>query len=576
MIEALVQEGWVVPDQVGRLRSLRDQRDHVGIHPLVMVGTLDLPHPHDSARTLGVEELTRWVADHAGLPFYRIDPMEIDVDAVTRLVSQAYARRYRILPVEIRAHEVVIATSEPFALTWVKDLGQILRKEIKVVVASPLDVNRYLMELYGVSRSVQRATDLKIRGDADKILNFEQLLELGRSSNLTADDQHIVFIVDWLLQYAFDQRASDIHLEPRRERSNVRFRIDGQLSTVYQMPTPVMGAVTARIKVLGRMDVAEKRRPQDGRIKTRSPEGREVELRLSIMPTAFGEKCVMRIFDPDLVSVGFEELGFSSREFEIWRRMVERPHGIVLVTGPTGSGKTTTLYATLRHLARPEVNVCTVEDPIEMVFPEINQMQVQPALGVNFASGVRTLLRQDPDIIMIGEIRDLETAHMAIQAAMTGHLVLSTLHTNDSPSAVTRLQDLGVPHYLLRGTLTGIVAQRLLRTLCADCRQKGAVDAAAWEALVGRWKLPVPKQVNAPLGCDNCRNTGYRGRTAIYEMLELDQPLLELIEAETSAARLAAAACQRGMRPLRVAAALKVAAGLTTIEEAGRVVPPEM
>jgi general secretion pathway protein E len=384
----------------------------------------------------------------------------------------------------------------------------------------------------------------------------------------------VVHIVDWLLQYAFEQRASDIHLEPRRDTGYIRFRIDGVMQKVFELPAPVMTAVTARIKILARMDVAEKRRPQDGRIKTRSASGREVELRISNMPTAFGEKVVMRIFDPDLVVKDFAQLGFSAREAENWRSMVERPHGIVLVTGPTGSGKTTTLYSTLKHLATPELNVCTVEDPIEMVSPEFNQMQVHAAIDLDFAAGVRTLLRQDPDIIMVGEIRDLETAQMAVQASLTGHLVLSTLHTNDAPSAVTRLLDLGVPHYLIQSTLTGVVAQRLVRTLCPHCKQATTQDSHAWTVLTHGWTMPLPAQVYKPVGCLECRNTGFMGRTGIYEMMKVSPQLRGMISAQLDLSGLGQAALAEGMRPLRISAADQVAAGLTTVQEVLTVLPP--
>jgi general secretion pathway protein E len=292
--------------------------------------------------------------------------------------------------------------------------------------------------------------DAQRRGGAGPSGNFEQLVELGQGGrSLDANDRHIVTIVDWLWHYAFEQRASDIHLEPRRDTGAVRFRIDGVLHTVYQVPAPVMAAMTSRIKLLGRMDVVEKRRPQDGRVKTRMADGREVELRLSTLPTAFGEKLVMRIFDPEVLQRSFGDLGFAPEDLTRWKRMTAQPNGIVLVTGPTGSGKTTTLYATLREMATDEVNVCTVEDPIEMVEPAFNQLQVQTGIDLGFAEGIRALMRQDPDIIMVGEIRDLATAEMAVQAALTGHLVLATLHTNDAPSAITRLLDLGVPACLL-------------------------------------------------------------------------------------------------------------------------------
>ncbi len=574
VLAALTEDGWLTPTDAQTIRHAAAAGSRVALHPLVAVANQKIPRASHPDRTISLSSLTRWLAEQAGLPHYDIDPMKVDVDTVTQVVSQAYAGQYRILPLEVSARRVLIATSEPFDLSWVADLKPLLRREIRVVVASPLDINRYQLEFYGVSQSVRLAEDAKLRSDAEKILNFEQLLELGDAGKLSADDQHVVYIVDWLLQFAFEQRASDIHLEPRRERSNVRFRIDGHLHEVYQMPTAVMAAVTSRIKILGRMDVAEKRRPQDGRIKTRTPAGQEIELRLSTMPTAFGEKCVMRIFDPDVVARSFGELGFSRSEQQAWRRMVERPHGIVLVTGPTGSGKTTTLYATLKHLARPDINVCTVEDPIEMVAPEFNQMQVNPSIGVDFARGVRTLLRQDPDIIMVGEIRDLETAQMAIQCSLTGHLVLSTLHTNDAPSAVVRLLDLGVPHYLLRGTLTGVVAQRLVRTLCPHCKTDGEIDEDAWSGLADHWKMARPPIVKAPVGCTECRQTGYRGRTAIYEMLTLEKELGAAIKADLNNLEITRLAYRAGMRPLRIAAARKVAAGLTTIEEALRVIPP--
>jgi general secretion pathway protein E len=335
-----------------------------------------------------------------------------------------------------------------------------------------------------------------------------------------------------------------------------------------------MTAVVSRIKILGRMNVAEKRRPQDGRIKTRPSSDREIELRVSTMLTAFGEKVVMRVFDPEIVSKSFEQLGFSNNEDAIWRSMVEQPHGIVLVTGPTGSGKTTTLYSTLRHLATPELNVCTVEDPIEMISPDLNQMQVQASIELDFAAAVRTLLRQDPDIIMIGEIRDLETAQMAIQASLTGHLVLSTLHTNDAPSAITRLLDLGVPYYLIQSTLTGVVAQRLVRKLCAHCKEPCEQNPDEWEGLTRGWSIPVPETVYRAVGCLECRNTGFMGRTGVYEMLRMSPSLRSLLSAQLNLARFTAAALADGMLPLRVSAAEQVAMGLTTVKEVLSVLPP--
>jgi len=408
------------------------------------------------------------------------------------------------------------------------------------------------------------------------IQNLEQLMELGRGGKLDANDQHVVNIVDWLLQYAFDQRASDIHLEPRREMCPVRFRIDGVMQEVYQIPSAVLKAVTSRIKIIGRMDVAEKRRPQDGRLKTRMEGGKEVELRLSTMPTAFGEKMVMRIFDPDVIVKNFRQLGFSRKNDEVWQSMIEQPHGIILVTGPTGSGKTTTLYSTLKLLAKPEVNVCSIEDPIELVEPSFNQMQVQKNIDLDFASGVRTLLRQDPDIIMVGEIRDKETADIAIQAALTGHLVLSSLHTNDAPSAITRLLDVGVPPYLIQSSVLGIMAQRLVRTLCPHCKEATDISDQAWHELVHPWRAEKPKKVYKPVGCLECRDTGYQGRKGIYEMFKFSAETRQMVTADCDIHELRRQAIKDGLQPLRLSGANKVAKGETTVEEVLRVAPPPL
>ena len=571
----LVADGLVAKGDADRA-GLGARPEGGELHPLVVIANKQLRQIQPPHQVLSLELLTEWLAGKVGLPYLRIDPLKLDIAAVERLlpfVSYEYAARYQILPVAADATRVVFATTEPYLTEWQDILRQTLRKEIERVIASPLDINRYQMEFYGVSRSVRGAMQSSLE-PASGVLNFEQLLELGRRGELSADERPIVQIVDWLLQYAFAQRASDIHLEPRREQGQIRFRIDGVLNAIYQLPPVVMSAVTSRIKILGRMDVAEKRRPQDGRLKTRTPAGREVELRLSTMPTAFGEKCVLRIFDPDTVTKKFGELGFAPAEETVWRKMIARPHGIVLVTGPTGSGKTTTLYTTLKQLAVPEVNVCTVEDPIEMIVTELNQMQVQPAIELTFAQGVRTLLRQDPDIIMVGEIRDLEAAQMAVQAALTGHLVLSTLHTNDAVSAVTRLLDLGVPYYLIQNVLIGVMAQRLVRTLCPHCKASGEMDDGLWEALVRPWPLPKPAAVGMPQGCPECRNTGYLGRVGLYELLMVTPELRRLFRTDTDEEAVRRGAFDQGMRPLRVSAACQIASGLTTFEEVMQVLPP--
>jgi general secretion pathway protein E len=538
------------------------------MHPLTAIAQCKIVSAIAPHKLLTLDVLSEWCAGKVGLPFFRIDPLKIDFTKVADVMSASYAARFNILPVELGPGTLVVATADPFRTEWQDEIARIARRRIDLVIANPLDIAQYISQFFSLAKSIRDANkssgqDLALRN------NFEQLVELGKTNKqVDANDQHIVNIVDWLWGYAFEQRASDIHLEPKRDAGVIRFRIDGVLHQVYQVPAVVMIAMTARIKLLGRMDVIEKRRPQDGRIKTRTNDGQEVELRLSTMPTAFGEKLVMRIFDPEVVVKTLPELGFPTDDAARWDALTRRANGIILVTGPTGSGKTTTLYTTLKALATSEVNVCTVEDPIEMVEGSFNQMQIQPGIDLSFADGVRALMRQDPDIIMVGEIRDLETAEMAIQAALTGHLVLSTLHTNDAPSAVMRLLELGVPYYLLEATLIGIMAQRLVRTLCLHCKAPdGELSDEVWSALGGAWNLPKPATVYRPIGCPECRQTGFRGRTGLYELVTVTEAFSHLIQERTDLAALRQQSVADGMKPLRIAGAYKVAEGVTTAEE---------
>ncbi len=571
ILRNLVQDGIITQKDAKRVLERPASKDTENLYPLELIAQVHINRASPPHEALSMESLLLWLAKRTGLTYLRIDPLKIDVAAVTSLVSYAYASRYKILPVEVTEDRVIIATADPFDREWGEELGRILRKKICKVLANPNDISRYIIEFYALTDSVRRAFGKADGTRPGASMNLEQMIELGRAGKLDANDRYVVNIVDWLLQYAFEQRASDIHLEPRRDNSDVRFRIDGVLHPVYQLPTVVMGAVISRLKVLGRMDLAEKRRPQDGRIKTKGPSGGEIEMRLSTMPSVFGEKLVMRIFDPEVTVRSFEDLGFSERELEQWKKLVNSPFGIILVTGPTGSGKTTTLYSTLKFLAKPEVNVCTVEDPIEMVEPRFNQMQVHSAIGLDFANGLRTFLRQDPDIIMVGEIRDLETAEMAIQAALTGHLVFSTLHTNDAPSAIIRLMDIGVPHYLIRATLLGVVAQRLARTLCPHCRKSGTVDEELWQSLISPWDIKQTDNIYRPAGCLECRETGYFGRVGIYEMLTITPAMRGMIRPDSDLSKIREEAMRQKMVPLHIAGALKICSGLTSIEEIFRV-----
>jgi general secretion pathway protein E len=573
VVKQLVADGLLSASDAERFNQ-SGGRERAG-HPLAVLAEMNYRSPQADRRLLDLETLTQWLAGKAGLPYFHIDPLRVDFTRVVDVMSSSYASTYSILPVAISGAEVTIATSEPFQTGWEREIEQITKKAVKRVVANPVDVARYTTEFYKLAQQVKGAA--RAGGAAPLVSSFEQLVELG--GKVEANDAHVIHIVDWLLQYAFDQRASDIHLEPRREVGIARFRIDGVLHQVYQVPSSVMGAMTSRIKLLGRMDVVEKRRPQDGRIKTKiasgANAGREVEIRLSTLPTAFGEKLVMRIFDPEVVVRSYAELGFSNDEAKVWEDLIHRPSGIVLVTGPTGSGKTTTLYSTLKQLATDEVNVSTVEDPIEMVDPALNQMQVQHGIDLGFADGLRALMRQDPDIIMVGEIRDKETADMAVQAALTGHLVFSTLHTNDAASSIARLLELGVPNYLVNATLIGILAQRLVRTLCPQCKSVGEpVDPALWKEIVAPWRSNVPEAVYKPVGCLECRHTGYMGRTGLIELLVMTDALRALVARGADLTELRSQAARDGLRSLRVSGAEKIAKGVTTVDEVLKAAPP--
>jgi len=568
VVRQLVADRWMSAADADRVFAIADRERHG--HPIAVLAEMNFRSPEPERRLLDLETLTQWLADKARLPYQHIDPLRVDFTRVVDVMSSAYATGQSILPIAVKASEIVVATCEPFLDGWVREIEQISKKTVQRVVANPVDIARYTTEFYKLAQQVKGASKT---GNTNPLSNFEQLVELG--SKLEANDAHVIHIVDWILQYAFDQRASDIHLEPKRDQGVVRFRIDGVLHQVYQVPPGVMNAMTSRIKLLGRMDVVERRRPQDGRIKTRAVGGREVEIRLSTLPTAFGEKLVMRIFDPEVVVRSYSELGFSDSEAGAWAELIRRPSGIVLVTGPTGSGKTTTLYSTLKQLATDEVNVSTVEDPIEMVDPSLNQMQVQSGIDLGFADGLRALMRQDPDVIMVGEVRDRETADMAVQAALTGHLVFSTLHTNDSVSSVARLVELGVPRYLVNATLIGILAQRLVRTLCPHCKAEvPGPDEALWRALVAPWRSTPPRTINEPAGCLECRRTGYLGRTGLVELLIVNDAIRSLVARSAELQELRLQAARDGLRSLRVSGAEKIALGLTTMDEVLRAAPP--
>jgi general secretion pathway protein E len=517
------------------------------------------------------------IAHDTGLPWKRLDPLELDLGLVTRAFSRPYARRHVCLAIgEVTepgatGGALVVALAEPRDRELLENLHRVTGREIRPVVASKSDIQRIISELYGFQTTIQAAEREFARGE--DVANLEQLFRIKSDAELDATDQSIVAAVDFLLRNACEQRASDIHLEPKRGEGLVRYRIDGVLHTVHKLPRTIMPAVTSRAKMMARMDIAERRKPQDGRIKIVRDE-REIEIRASTMPTVFGEKVVLRIFDPDLLLQDLGALGFFPEQQQTWQSLISRPHGVILLTGPTGSGKTTTLYSTLRALASPDVNLVTIEDPIEMVTEAFNQVQVNPRLDVTFASALRTVLRQDPDIIMVGEIRDAETARHAIQAALTGHLVFSTLHTNDSASAFSRLVDLGIEPFLLSSTIIGVAAQRLVRQICPHCAV--TVDLSDEQLRILGITLPPtdPPQrlpVREGQGCPECRGTGFMGRSGVFELMPVTPAIRERVHAGADSHQLMAVARSEGMLTLHEAALRKLALGTTTFDEVYRV-----
>ena len=546
--------------------------DRYEVSPVEIVAAFQVPLQGKTGEVLDQDRITEAVAEAAGIAYRKVDQLRLDM-AVAARISKPYAQKRAILPLEAKPLTgLVVAVANPFDRMLFEDLQRQTGGKVTVVLSSKADILKGIADVYGFKRTLAAAAD-DFAVDSGGVSNFEQLITLSTGKELDAQDKPVIQAVDYVLRYAFENRASDIHVEPKRDKSLVRLRIDGVLHTVYTLPAQVHAPITSRVKMISRIDISGRRKPQDGRIKV-DREGREVEIRVSTLPTAFGEKTVMRIFDPETLVPDIAMLGFDPDEKKHFESWIAEPHGLILVTGPTGSGKTTTLYSSLKQLATPEVNVCTVEDPIEMIEPAFNQMQVENKIGVDFAHGVRTLLRQDPDIIMVGEIRDKDTADMAVQAALTGHLVLSTLHTNDAPSAVTRLLDLGVPGYLINSTLLGVMAQRLIRTLCRHCKKPvDGPDDDAWRSITAPYRADKPSQVMGAVGCLECRMTGYLGRMGLYEIMSMSPALRKLVHAEAEDRELREQAYKDGMKPLRVSGAMKVAQGMTTTDEVLKVAP---
>lgn len=518
---------------------------------------------------LDEDTIFQMLAEEWDIPYLKIDPLKLDLNTVTATIPKSFAMKHLVLPVAIKNGELTVATSDPFNREVFEDITRVTPMKVRIVVSPKSDIIKIINEFFGFKKSIA-AAETQFDSVGVDLGNLEQYVRIASEDELPSNDQHIVKAVNHLFGYAIDQRASDIHIEPKRDTSLVRMRIDGVLHTVYKLPKKIHLAIISRIKTLSRLNMAEKRRPQDGRIKT-DKGGTEVEIRVSTVPVAFGEKVVMRIMDPDILFQDLVKLGFSETDFNAYNRFIKMPHGIVLVCGPTGSGKSTTLYSSLRSISTPEINITTVEDPIEMIHEEFNQIAVQPSVDITFGTILRNILRQDPDIIMIGEMRDLETAENAIQAAMTGHLVLSTLHTNDAPSSITRLLDMGVPYFLIQATLVGILAQRLVRKICKYCKESFEMESEQLASLGLNTGQKGRLILHRGKGCTRCRGTGYLGRIGIFEVLPFTEPIKKLTTAEADFESIRVTARKEGMSSLREDAVKKLINGETTYQEVLRV-----
>jgi len=534
-----------------------------------VIASLQLDRADDPSQLLDEEAIYHALSRAWKIPFVKVDPLKLDLNLVTTTIPHTFARKHLVLPIAIEDNCLTVATPDPFNVEVIHDIAQVTHMKVKPVVSPKTDIIKIINEFFGFKRSIVAAQH-QFGTPLVDLANLEQYVRLRSSDELPSNDQHIVNAVDHLFSYAFDQRASDVHIEPKRDKSIVRFRIDGTLHQIYEIPKNVHSAVVSRVKNLARLDMAEKRRPQDGRIKMEKG-GVESEIRVSSVPVAFGEKLVMRIMDPDVLFQSLENLGFTAMDLIRYQQMINMPNGIVLVCGPTGSGKSTTLYSTLRYLSSPDINITTVEDPIEMIHEDFNQIAVQPVIGITFASVLRNILRQDPDIIMIGEMRDKETAENAIQAALTGHLVLSTLHTNDAPSSITRLLDLGIPSFLIQATLVGVLGQRLVRKVCPHCKEAFEMEHGE---LIGLG-LDLGKEgfvrLHRGKGCMKCRGTGHLGRGGIYEVLPVTEAIRKGVTQECDVEIIRDSARKEGMVTLRENAIKKLLEGKTTYQEVLRV-----
>jgi general secretion pathway protein E len=547
---ALLRDGLITPAAMERYERLSAGGSEDPMALLVKSGII------------GEERLYRYAAELVGLPYKELDPLELDYETVTSSLPGKFAQAHMMVAFKKEGNALHVATANVTGSNLDADLKLMLGLEVFYHVARPAEIERVIRQFYGLHSSIVAAVKQLNDDEGVDLGNLERYVSSETSESIEPTDRPVVNAVNHLFQYAFEERASDIHLEPHRENTIVRLRIDGLLHTIYRIPKRLHLPISSRIKMISGLNIAEKRRPQDGRIRTHF-DGKPVEIRCSTVPMAFGEKTVLRILDPQILMQDMASLGFEEDDLGRYKRMLAQPNGLILVTGPTGSGKTTTLYSSLTAVSRETVNITTIEDPVEFVTDEFNQISVQSSVDLTFTTALRHILRQDPDIIMVGEIRDVETAVAAMRSALTGHLVLSTLHTNDTATTAVRLMDMGVAPFLLMSTLRGIVAQRLVRKVCPECSESWIPE----DTLADSIEVPRGSYLRRGKGCRACRNTGYKGRTGVFEVMDVGESMRAALAGRASVDDIRRLAVSQGMRTIRDSARLKVLAGVTTPEE---------
>jgi type IV pilus assembly protein PilB len=555
--EILIRQKVISPDQLAEAEQLAKQSRTKVADALVRLGYAD---SNDVARALAQEH---------GLEF--VDLTEVKIPpSVVELLPESVARENCVLPLSENDGTLVVIVDDPLDYDTQEKLRFILNREVRIALAPREQIQEAIARNYGQTEG--ESADSMLQEFTDTAIDFTETVDDARGGEEIVDETSapIVRLVQLIISEGVQLRASDIHIEPFEDRIRVRYRIDGVLVERDSPPKRLLGAVLSRLKILAKMDIAERRRPQDGRIKVTVGE-KELDLRVSVLPTNHGQSVVMRILDKDSIKVGLRQLGLSEADFRVMQNLIRRPNGIILVTGPTGSGKTTTLYAALNDLNRPDRKIITAEDPVEYYLAGINQVEVRHSIGLDFARIIRSMLRQAPNVILVGEMRDSETAEMGIQASLTGHLVFSTLHTNDAPSAITRMVDMGVPAYLVASSVIAILAQRLVRVICTKCKQPYLPSEAQLEAAGISPEAAAKATFMKGKGCGNCQKAGYRGRMGIYEMMLMTGKIREMAFRGESSQHIRKVAVAAGMSTLYRDGMLKAMKGLTSIEEVLRV-----